>query len=119
MKVVGTWGRICSHGCGYPVAFFFSFFSLDLLSFAHASSVLKVSRAPPVIITDVALKGEDEGRGKQSKSSKYSWMKKGGKSSVLLAAHFSKHHKSLFALNFVVLRLSRSVLSRSGLYKCL
>lgn len=58
---------------------FFSFFSLDLLSFAHASSVLKVSRAPPVIIPDVALKGEDEGRGKQSKSSKYSWMKRGEK----------------------------------------
>lgn len=72
---------------------FFSFFSLDLLSFAHASSVLKVSRAPPVIIPDVALKGEDEGRGKQSKSSKYSWMKKGGKapsSSLLIFQNITR-----------------------------
>lgn len=56
---------------------------VNRLSFVCASSVLKVSRTPPVIIPNLALRGEDEGRRKQSKCSKYSWMKK-GKSSVLL-----------------------------------
>lgn len=71
---------------------FLAFFSTNLLSFVRASSVLKVSSTPPVIIPNLALKGEDEGRRKQSKCSKYSWMKKGKK---LCPPHFSKHHSSL------------------------
>lgn len=56
---------------------------MNLLSFVRTSLVLKVSRTPPVIIPNLALKSEDEGRRKQSKCSKHSWMKK-GESSVLL-----------------------------------
>lgn len=84
---------------------------VDGLSFACASSVLKVSRTPPVIIPNLALKGEDEGPGKQLKCSKHSWMKKGGKLRPPRCSFF-KTSQQPFALNFVVLRLSRSVLSR-------